>query len=248
MSIFQLIRANDPSLDTQSLKTNILCWNDFLLTNPLAPHKLYKETQKRLFINEDDLPWTYQSTLSGEPIALDIVKLLTTVADLESLLYRYRYNTPDGLPRNLEQQVVLAGSSTGTAVMTKVEGSIALSTRTLLEQIVGYSDTAEPFLQISDKHIHAMGNILQLLYSQSEAVRGRMNELRKGENTTEKQSQVRILLDIESLQLASELQTLRLIHEIIVQRSDLGMPLERIKSIVQKRGSYFFLNVNAPLR
>jgi hypothetical protein len=246
MSILQLIRANDSSLDCRSLKTSILCWNDFLATNPLAPQKLFKETQKRLFINEDDLPWTYQSTLSGEPIALDIAKLLVTVRDLESLLYKYRYNTPDGLLKTIEQSILVGGS--GTATMTRVEGSVALSTRTLIEQIVGYSEVAEPFLAITDKNVHEMGNILQLLYSQSESVRGRMTELRTGENTAEKESQVRALLDIESLQLSSELQTLKLIHEVVNQRSDLGMPLERIKSIVQKRGGYFFLNVNARLR
>jgi hypothetical protein len=242
MAVFQFIRANSDKLDAQSLKTSLLCWNDFSRTNPLASQKLVHETQARLFI-EDDLSWTYQFTVTGEPIALDVSKLLSTVHDLEQLLYRYRYNTPDGLPRDLEQ-AVLDGSSTAIAV--KTEGSVTLSTRILIQKLIGDANAPlEPFLHISTENIRDMGNILALLDNQSIAVKGRMDELKKGETTTEKRFQVATLLEIDSLHSSAEIQTLRLVHQVVTMKGDLGMHFDQIKRLGKKRGDYFFLNLEA---
>jgi hypothetical protein len=241
MAIFQLIRANDDKLTPQTLKTNLLCWNDFTRTNPLAPQKLTQETQRRLSI-EDDLPWIYQFSATGEPIAIDVAQLLTTVGQLDHLLYRYRYNTPTGLLPALEESSAGSGS---TALAVKTEGSIALSTRLLIENLIGATDKpSEVFLHISNDHVTEMSKILALLDNQAISVKGRMEELTKGETTAEKYAQVATLLEIESLLLSAEMQSLRLIHEIATRRGALGVHIDQIKRLGKKRGDYFFINLN----
>lgn len=246
MTLFQFIRANDDRLTAESLKTNLMCWDDFIRTNSLASQKLVRETQQRLFI-ENDLPWVYQLTLTGEPIAFESSSLLTTIKDLDYLLYRYRYNTPNGLLLELEPSTY---SSASTALLTRTEvqteGSIALSIRILLEKLQGPDEKLSPsFVRITDDNILEMGKILRLLDNQAISVKGRMDDLTKGQVTAEKHAQVTTLLEIESLYQSLELNTLRSIYETLTTQDILGTQLDRVQRLGKKRGDYFFFNLDA---
>lgn len=255
---FQFLRANSPGLDADLLRLNVISWNQFCANNPLASHKEVKQRQADLCI-EDDLPWQYQFTVTGEPIALDVSQLLSVVGRLDPLLFRYRHDTPDGLPRDLDKTFIQDSSSTALALVTQVPAStatvtlvtqapgiLAQRTKTLIEAILVDVDAPlKPFLQISDKHIAEMGTILRSVNDQVRAVKDRMDELQKGETTEEKIKQVDALLDIEDLTSSSAFETLTLIYEICTKKSDFGVHISQIQRMGRPRGHYFFLNLDA---
>lgn len=242
---FQFLRANSPKLDADLLRLNVISWNQFCSNNPLASHKETKQRQTDLFI-EDDLPWQYQFTVTGEPIALDIARLLHVVAQLDALLFRYRYNTPDGLPASLEKTFEEGSSVATLALVTQEPGILAQRTKTLIESIlVDVNAPLKPLLQISDKHIAEMGTILRSINDQARAVKDRMDELQKGETTEEKYKQVTTLLEIESLLSSQPFEMLTLVYEVTTRKSDFGVHISQIQRFGKPRGDYYFLNLDA---
>jgi hypothetical protein len=206
--LLQLIRANHPSLTAKLLKSNLLAWNEYVQTNPLANDRMTKDYQSRYFI-EDGLPWQYMLDVNGDPITIDASDLLVSVDRLDNMLFEFNQigMTSEIVSATHFGSVATIEKETSTVTLERV-GSFALKTRDLVSNLQGTSfSPSEPFLQICPNHVVEMGNILETIGDRVSQAKSKLTELKIGETTDTKRQQAHTFTQLDSLICGLEIQS-----------------------------------------
>lgn len=242
--LLQLIRANHPSLTAKLLKSNLLGWNEYVQTNPLAKSSMTKDYQDRYFI-EDGLPWQYMLDVNGDPITINASDLLALIDRLDNMLFEFNSNSTSSeiVPASHFGSIKSIDAGASTVTLERV-GSFALKTRDLISDLQS-SIPLEPFLQIRLNHVVEMGNIIESIDDRISQAKSMLTELKRGETTDVKRQQVHTFTALEALVCGLEIQSLRTIHDVVSAKKSIYSVFQAsLPAIGKPRGDYFFLDVD----